>query len=50
MNENNKVVRFVPLNKDYGILDTTFKEYKNENTIFEFEAKETGEKTVYKLK
>ncbi|EOE7347207.1 hypothetical protein ACRVX5_16255 [Clostridioides difficile] len=25
-------------------------EYSNENTIFKFEAKETGEKTVYKLK
>ncbi|HGS9095689.1 TPA: hypothetical protein ACMU2U_001448 [Clostridioides difficile] len=50
MNENNKVVKFVPLNKNYEILDTTFKEYKNENTIFEFEAKETGEKTIYKLK
>lgn len=50
MNENNKVIKFVPLNKDYKILDTNFKEYNNENTIFEFEAKETGEKTVYKLK
>ncbi|MGO0987494.1 hypothetical protein ACTPEW_16290 [Clostridioides difficile] len=50
MNENNKVIKFVPLNKDYKILDTNFKEYNNENTEFEFEAKETGEKTVYKLK
>ncbi|HBH4034393.1 TPA: hypothetical protein KSL09_003217 [Clostridioides difficile] len=50
MNENNKVIKFVPLNKDYKILDTNFKEYNNENTVFEFEAKETSEKTVYKLK
>ncbi|HGM1386489.1 TPA: hypothetical protein ACKONT_002851 [Clostridioides difficile] len=50
MNENNKVIKFVPLDKDYEILDTNFKEYNNKNTIFEFEVKETGEKTVYKLK
>ncbi|MCC0743914.1 hypothetical protein KGF43_15435 [Clostridioides sp. ZZV14-6044] len=50
MNENNKVIKFVPLNKDYKILNTNFKEYNNENAVFEFEAKETGEKTVYKLK
>ncbi|MGX9758858.1 hypothetical protein ACWYRQ_21545 [Clostridioides difficile] len=50
MNENNKVIKFVPLNKDYKILDTNFKEYNNENAVFEFEAKKTGEETVYKLK
>ncbi|MCC0732120.1 MULTISPECIES: hypothetical protein [unclassified Clostridioides] len=50
MNENNKVIRFAPLNKDYEILDTNFKEYNNENAVFEFEAKKTGEETVYKLK
>ncbi|HBH3700931.1 TPA: hypothetical protein KSK42_003172 [Clostridioides difficile] len=50
MNENNKVIKFVPLNKDYKILDTNFKEYNNESTIFEFETKETDGKTVYKLK
>ncbi|HEK5054480.1 TPA: hypothetical protein SOL97_003271 [Clostridioides difficile] len=50
MNENNKVIRFVPLSKDYEILDTNFKEYNNKSTIFEFKTKETDEKTVYKLK
>ncbi|WP_255624912.1 MULTISPECIES: hypothetical protein [unclassified Clostridioides] len=42
MNKNNEVIRFAPLNKDYEILDTNFKEYNNENTIFEFETKEIG--------